>query len=227
MQIKRDFFWNNKPFWFVILLAIALLLNFTRLISLKYDTNVTFLGMLSIWLLFYCLGLWKGGVASIIVGLSQFAAAYSSHAIFTSDEVSLAQQIVVFFGEYILAYVCFGGGLLFARKRLQKRDHYATSRSVYTADIEYETEPLMLIVGFLVGVLARYIIYVALACLPFYMTVSGDTIGENFLGDFVPLAIETVLTMFILCGFRASRDALYFLKHIINNDRKDETLVKF
>lgn len=227
MKKILDCLWNNKPLGFLIFLVIGIILNSTRLVSLTYDTNVTFLGMLSIWLMFYCLGFKYGSIGSLIIGGWCFMLALSNHEIIASPLVSLNTKVVVFIVEYMLAFLCFGVGLLLEKRKKLSETYHESNHAVYTADIEYEEEDRLLRGGFLLGVLARLLVYFSVASLPFYRGLTGDGYWQNFMDDFIPLAMEAGLSWCILFFVAPASETIYFLKHVINHEKKDETLLRF
>ena len=197
--------WNDKKFWAIIIMFIALFLSAFRVLDFPEGGSITFMGLFVLWLYTFFYG-WKSGlVFSVVFGILRcIVAECTGESLFIG--VPEKYKMLVRVLEFPVAYgVFFAGGLLAKKAKKNSND------SIF----QIEEDNRELIFGYLLGIFLQYVIYVTTAIV-FYDS-NGRGVLENIWYcvryDAFALIFEAVLTCLVLLVPEV-RKGIFYLKFI-------------
>ncbi len=193
---RNDFFWGKTVLWMSMLILIALVLSYFRLIHFAEGGDITWFSMFFIFLLGYFFGA-KGIVAALIFSvLKYFCDIFATKVLFENMNnlfINLEQPFAEAM-DYLFSYTIVAAGGLFARpfgkenrEKYEKRYNVGTTR-----ELRY------LITGYIIGMIFRFISSVANFVI-FYSR--GDffaDLHEGIVYCVGYVGIETALTVLFL-----------------------------
>ena len=214
---KRTIFspWNNKVFWTIIIMFIALFLSAFRVLDFPEGGSITFMGLFVLWLYTFFYGWKAGAVFSIVFGvLRYFVGECTGESLFIG--VPEKYKMLVFVLEFPVAYGVFFAGGLFAKKAKEKTDE-----SIF----QIEENNRDLICGYLFGIFLQYLVYVITAIV-FYDS-NGRGVVENVWYcaryDAFALIFEAFLTCLVLL-IPEVRKGIFYLKFIATHEEEENNL---
>lgn len=204
--------WNRKWIWTLIFLALFMLLSAVKVVVLPQGGSVTYLSLLSLWLVTYFFGFKYGLVCSVLFGLVRMGVDR-----LTGEAV--ASQLLPLLLEYPLGYgvFCLGG-------LLKEPQTDAGSGS----DIGVRAEPFKLKMGYVIGICCQYVLFVISAVCFYPPDREGfwNNLLFCMLYDGSYLLVEGVITLLFLC-VPPVYEAIYYLKYVATHEQEDDTLNSF
>ena len=206
---------NRKLLYTFILLGLFILLSADKIVILRQGGAVTYFSLLSLWLVTYFFGFKHGLICSVLFGFARLGVDY-----LTGEHINY--DLVAILLEYPLGYgvFCLGG--------LLKGPGTDKSGKTDAENVGYVEEPFKLKMGFVIGVLGQFVLFVVSAVCFYERGRVGDF--ENLLYcmiyDGSYLLIEGIATVLLLC-IPPVRETIYYLKYAATREDEDDTLLYF
>ena len=224
--------WKKKLLCTFILLALFSGLSAVKVFMLPDGGSVTYFSFLFLWLVTYFFGFKYG----FVVGATIFAAARLGVDHLAGESIKWESMVIIL--EYVLGCGAFClGGLL------EKMEGFMKKLSAFLEKLGVEpdsslvrgdkTEPIKLKLGYAIGILGLFILYV-ISAVCFYewgpRGFSDNLILDNLIYciiyDASYLAIEGIFTVLLLC-IPSVCEIIYNLKDAVTHEKEDETLLYF
>lgn len=201
-------FWNRRWLWFVLLLAMGIVLSYLQPITLAEGGEVTFLSMLAIVLIGYFYGGWTGILGALLFAVIKYFLDY--HLTLNVAELT----------DYIFGYGLLGVGGFFGNRQGRHQSQNAQESGSVEKNGFVEEGSSTLLRCYLLAVTLRYIESVW-NCLQYYYK-PWESLWENIWDESIVycagyVGAEVLITVVILL-IPQVRDALEYLKFVATHD---------
>ncbi len=202
-----SFFWKNTRLWAVILIGLALLFSYFRLIHFTEGGDVTWFSMFFVYLLGYFFGGFKGMLFAFFFSLLKFLGDMGVSYITPLESIVDTDHMTAEVLDYIFSYTLVAAGGFFAHPfGVRSDDEYWKKYPV-----RKKREFMLLLIGYLVGMLLRFISSVVnFVC--FYSRPEKDflgNLGEAILYCLGYVGVEALLTVLFLLIPVVHKSVLY------------------
>lgn len=206
--------WNRKWMWTCLFLGLFILLSAVKVVVLPQGGAVTYLSLLFLWLVTYFFGFRYGLICSVLFGFARLGVNY-----LTAEYINYHPMAILL--EYPLGYgvFCLGGLIEEPEKNVVNLSRLRKGP---------ETEPFKLKMGYVIGIMGQFILYV-ISAVCFY-----PPDREGFLSNLLfcivydasYLMIEGIITVLVLC-IPPVYETIFYLKYIATHEEEDDTLNYF
>lgn len=192
--------WGNKFLWFVICTLVASLLTWIRPVVLSEGGEITYFSLLMAFLIGYIVD-WKAGfIGAAIVGFQRFAV---EAWIIPTEGFNLPEEALDIIVGYVLLAV--GGLLIYLIERNSKKKHK-----------KIKSSRNLLLIGFAVGVLLKYVENVAV-CLAYHDEGFWYAV-VYYIGYIGTEAVLSIAVLFVPAVVRA----IDFLREVAHTEYQNE-----
>lgn len=203
---------NRKLLCTFIFLGLFTLLSAVKVVVLPQGGSVTYLSLLFLWLVTYFFGFKYGLICSVLFGFARLGVNYLTDEYINSQLMAIILEYPLGCGIFCL------GGLL--KEPGEKQDSSLAGGA--------KAEPFKLKVGYIIGILGQFVLYVVSAVCFYPPDREGflDNLFFCILYDGSYLAIEGIITVLFLC-IPPVYETIYYLKYVATHEDEDDTLLYF